>query len=302
MKNNTILILGGNGFIGTHLTDALLKRGYLLKIFDRPNKSLLDSKSTNVEIIEGDLANEADVLSALENTDICFHLISTVLPKSSNQEPIYDIETNLISTVKFLKNAVRTNLKKIIFLSSGGTVYGLPEYLPIDEAHATYPRCSYGINKLAIEKYLHLFNTLYGLDYQVLRLSNPFGKGQRIQSAQGVVNTFLTKAMKGETVEIWGDGSIIRDYIYISDAINALVKSIDYNGPLKTLNIGSGQGLSLNTILDEMEEVLDRKIYRNYRPSRILDVPTNVLSIKNACQELKWKPKLTFREGLIQLL
>ena len=296
-----ILILGGDGFIGSHLVNALCKGGYFLRVFGRLREKS-HPHSDNIEHITGDLGNEYDLIGALEDIDICFHLISTVLPKSSNQDPIFDIETNLISTVRFLNLAVKANLKKIIFISSGGTVYGTPQYLPIDEYHSTYPRCSYGIIKLAIEKYLHLFYELYGLDYQILRLANPYGKGQKINNGQGVVNTFLTNAVQGKEVDIWGDGSTIRDYIYISDVVSALIKSITYNGPHKTLNIGSGQGLSLNQVLQEIEILLNKKIVRRYKPARSLDVPSSVLSIKNAIQALQWNPIVNFRDGLNHLL
>lgn len=302
MKNNKILLLGGNGFIGLHLVHALCNAGYSLKIFGRTDSANNQAPSDNIEFIEGDFANKSDIESALENIDICFHLISTVLPKTSNQDPIFDIETNLLSTVHFLNLAVKVKLKKIIFISSGGTVYGVPHYLPIDEHHVTQPRCSYGINKLAIEKYLHLFYDLYGLDYQVLRLANPYGKGQRIQNGQGVISTFLTKALQGETVEVWGDGSTVRDYIYISDVVNALLRAITYNGPSKVLNIASGQGQSLNQVLHEIEIILNKKILRCYKPKRSLDVPASVLSIDNAIHELQWKPAVTFREGLLRML
>ena len=157
---------------------------------------------------EGDFTSDSDVASAVIGCDVCFHLISTTLPKSSNLDPVFDIETNLMGTVRLLNQVVKSGVGKVIFLSSGGTVYGPPQEIPIVETHPTNPICSYGITKLAIEKYLELFYQLHGVDYTVLRLSNPFGERQRIESSQGAVAVFLGKALRGEKIEIWGGENI----------------------------------------------------------------------------------------------
>ncbi|CAN5319621.1 NAD-dependent epimerase/dehydratase family protein [soil metagenome] len=297
------LVLGGNGFIGSHLVDALVAQGHQVKVFDRPNTiSLGLNNIQGVEVIEGDLTSEADIANALMGSEVCFHLISTVLPKSSNLDPVFDIETNLMGSVKLLNQAVKAGVKKIIFLSSGGTVYGPPLQLPIDEDHPTNPICSYGITKLAIEKYLGLYYQLYGLDYTILRLSNPFGERQRIHSVQGAVAVFLSKVIRKEKIEIWGDGSVIRDYIHISDVVNAMLASINYNAPNRILNIGSGYGMSLNELLDEIELVIGNKVVRSYTQRRPFDVPANVLAIGRAKEALQWEPKMAFTEGLQRML
>lgn len=300
-SSNRCLVLGGNGFIGSHLVDALLEFGYKVTVFDRPNTVFLggsDVNRKNVRLVEGDITCDTDLINALEECDYCFHLVSTLVPKSSNLDPIFDIETNLIGTVKLLNHAVKSKVKKIIFLSSGGTVYGPSTQLFIDENHPTNPLCSYGITKLAIEKYLNLYFQLYGLDYMVLRLSNPFGERQRIHAAQGAIAAFLGKALQNKQVEIWGDGSVIRDYIHISDVVSALMKSMTYAGCERTLNIGSGHGLSLNKVLDDIELITEKIINRVYSSSRVFDVPSNVLSIERAINALDWKPTMTFVDGL----
>lgn len=298
-----ILVLGGNGFIGSHLVDALVDRGCSVRIFDRPPNpiSLNSVNAKNIQYVEGDIANDSDLAKAMQGCDICFHLVSTVLPKTSNLDPIFDIETNLTGSIKILNQAVKAGVKKIIFLSSGGTVYGSPIHLPIDESHPTNPICSYGITKLAIEKYLSLYHQLYGLNYVVLRLSNPFGERQRISAAQGAVAVFLGKTLRKESIEIWGDGSIVRDYIHISDVIKAMLLSISYDGVEHIFNIGSGRGISLNEVLDEIECVTGLKMNRKYTESRPFDVPTSILSIGRATQELKWKPEISFAEGLAHM-
>jgi UDP-glucose 4-epimerase len=298
------LILGGGGFLGSHLCDALLAEGHSVRIFDRPNLQRFRTFSAdeNVEWLEGDFANEDDIAHAVPGCDIVYHLVSTTLPKSSNDNPVYDVETNLVGTLNLLNHTHKAKIKKIIFLSSGGTVYGVPETIPIKENHPSNPICSYGITKLAIEKYFHLYHTLYGLDYCVLRLANPYGERQRVTGAQGAVAVFLDKALRGETIEIWGDGSVVRDYIYIADAVTAMLSALDYDGNERLFNVGSGKGQSLNEILDEIESLLGRPVERKHTPGRALDVPSNVLGIEQAESCLQWRPGSTFQQGLKRTL
>lgn len=298
------LVLGGGGFLGSHLCDALLADGHSVRIFDRPNLQpyRVFSPVENLEWVEGDFANEEDLALNVPGCDVIYHLVSTTLPKSSNDNPIYDVETNVVSTLNLLNIAKKAQVNKIIFVSSGGTVYGVPEGTPIRESHSTNPLCSYGITKLAIEKYFQLFYTLYGLDYCVLRLANPFGERQRATGAQGAVAVFLDKALKNKAIEIWGDGSVVRDYVYVGDAVDAMLKVLDYDGDERLFNIGSGKGQSINEILDEIEHLLGRKVERNYTKGRSLDVPSNVLGIERAENLLQWKPVTSFQQGLKRTL
>ncbi len=295
------LVLGGRGFIGSHLVDALLARDHFVRCFDRPRVEPLGDahiSRSNFELYEGDMVSEADVSEALVSCDVCFHLVSTTLPKSSNADPVFDVESNVLGTVRLLTHAVRSGLKKVIFVSSGGTVYGVPKQLPIPETHPTDPVCSYGISKLAIEKYLGLFKQLHGLDYTVLRLANPYGELQRVHASQGAVAVFLGKVLRGEPVEIWGDGSVVRDYIHISDVIDALLAALERTGEEHVFNIGAGRGHSLNEVLDVIERVTGRVTDRRYLPGRAFDVPISVLSIERAQRVLNWSPKMSFEHGL----
>lgn len=295
------LVLGGLGFIGSHLVDALLEHGYAVRCFDRPLVAPLgDSRSITpgFTLYEGDFTNEADVVKVLEGCDICFHLVSTTLPKSSNTDPVFDVESNVVGTVRLLTHAVKLGLKKIVFVSSGGTVYGMPAQVPIPETHSTDPVCSYGISKLAIEKYLRLFNHLYGLDYTILRIANPFGERQRTQASQGAVAVFLGKVLRGEPVEIWGDGSVVRDYIHIADVVDALLLAVEHTKGEHVFNIGAGCGRSLNEVLDAIEKITGRDAIRRYLPGRTLDVPVSVLNIERARKQLGWSPKVDFEGGL----
>lgn len=295
------LVLGGRGFIGSHLVDALLTQGFKVRCFDRPHVELPnDSRLSNVnlELMEGDFSSKQDLIKAVQDCDLCFHLISTTLPSSSNLHPVYDVQTNLIATLQLLDEGVKSKLKKIIFISSGGTVYGNPLKIPISEQHPTDPTCSYGITKLAIEKYLSLYLQLHGLDYTILRLANPFGDRQRLDANQGAVAVFFGHLIKGRTINIWGDGSVVRDYIYISDVIDAILTAAHYKGTEKVFNIGSGEGYSLNEVLTAIEDTTSLKTCRQYNSARDFDVPVSILDIQKAETFLNWKPKINFRQGL----
>jgi UDP-glucose 4-epimerase len=294
------LVLGGKGFIGSHLVDALVGAGHAVRVLDRPNLAPLSppAVAARVDWRDGDFASDSDTGEAVKDCQVCFHLVSTTLPKSSNADPVFDVETNVMGTLRLLNHAVRAGVKKVVFVSSGGTVYGVPTTVPVDETHPTDPISSYGIGKLAIEKYLHLYRELHGLDYAILRVSNPYGERQRTRAQQGAVAIFLGKVLRGETVDIWGDGGTVRDYVYIGDVTAALLAAMTHAGPERLFNIGSGEGLTINQVLDAIERATGLKSRRNYAPARGFDVPRNVLSIARARAHLGWQPQVSFAEGL----
>jgi len=185
-----------------------------------------------------------------------------------------------------------------VFISSGGTVYGEPKYLPVDEMHPTNPLVSYGIVKLAIEKYLLLYERMHGLTTTILRVANAYGERQRVETAQGAVSVFLHRALRGQAIEIWGDGSATRDFVYVRDVAEAFAKALVYDGREKVLNISSGTGISLNQLVHMLEEVLGRRIETRYLPGRPFDVPVNVLSNALAARELCWAPRVALAEGV----
>lgn len=293
------LVLGGGGFIGSHVVDQLLVAGHQVRIFERPRVPRYRSFPRGaVEWVEGDFQNTAVVRDALDGVDTLIHLVSTTLPKTSNDDPVFDVQSNVIATLRLFELAVEAHVRRIVFISSGGTVYGPPSILPIPESHPTDPRVSYGIVKLAIEKYLALFHMQHGINYVVLRVANPFGERQRVDIAQGAVAVFIDRALRQLPIDIWGDGSVVRDYIHVEDVARAFVNAVDHAGAPGVFNIGSGTGHSLNGILDQIESMLKRKIERRYLPSRGIDVPSNVLDIGHAHQLLGWAPKITLETGL----
>lgn len=294
------LVLGGAGFIGSHIVDALVARGHRVRIFDLPNISTqnLQQSRGSAEILGGDFNNVNDLSPALDGIDVVVHLVGTTLPGPSNENPAYDVESNVIGTLNLLKQAVAKKVQKIIFASSGGTVYGIPHSIPIPETHETNPVCSYGITKLTIEKYLALFYHLYHLDYTILRLANPYGLRQRIDSVQGAVAVFLGKTLLRQPINIWGDGSVARDYFYISDLVNAFMRVIESEAASKIYNIAGGQARSLNDIVSVIHEVTGLQPVVRYTPGRTLDVPVNCLDIRLAQKELGWQPEISWKEGI----
>lgn len=294
------VIFGGGGFIGSAIADRLLLDGHELRIFERPRVAPYRkfAATERVEWIEGDFSSTHDVSDAIRGMDIVLHLVSTTLPKSSNDDPIYDVQSNVVATLQMLNAMVAHNVRKIVFISSGGTVYGNPMYLPVDEKHPTDPLVSYGITKLAIEKYLQMYSRLYGIQAITLRVANPYGERQRIATAQGAVGVFLHHAIMGRTIDVWGDGSVTRDYIHVSDVAEAFVRAVGYSGEKNCFNISSGTGTSLNELFGILEDVLGKSVERRYLPGRSFDVPSSVLNNNLAKNELNWAPLISMRDGI----
>jgi UDP-glucose 4-epimerase len=295
------LVLGGLGFIGKHVCHRLVAGGYAVRIFDRAPSDLA-AIPAGCDFFAGDFNNPDDILNAIVGCDYIFHLISTTQPKSSNVNMVFDVESNVISTLRLLNIAVDSNIKKIVFASSGGTVYGIPKSIPISETHELNPISSYGICKIAIEKYLYLFSELSGLDFCVLRLSNPYGEFQSPLGSQGALTVFAFNAIHDREISIWGDGSVVRDYIYVEDVAEAFFSALDYQGRSRVFNIGSGIGHSLNDLIYSIEAELGRSVKRRFYPARDFDVPSNVLDVSDSLNNLNWKPNTDLRTGLAKTI
>ena len=298
------VVTGASGFIGSHLVDGLLSAGYRVKALGRHLPGLIAPSAQthpNLSLVSVSLADRLALQQALEGSELVFHLASGSLPQSSNRDPHADVQLNLLGTLNLLEAARLTGVKRLVMVSSGGTVYGIPQAVPIPETHPTDPICSYGITKLAMEKYVALYRQLHGLEGVVLRVANPFGPRQRLDAAQGVVPVFLGKALRHEPLQIWGDGSTVRDFLDVADVVAALLAVVRYKGAESLFNIGSGQGLSLNQLIALLEQQLNRSLDVQYLPSRGCDVPTNVLCIDRAKEALNWAPKIPVADGLRRL-
>lgn len=294
------VVLGGAGFLGSHLAPRLAAAGHAVRLFDLPGRVRPRGfpAPERFEWCEGDFTKRTEVARALAGCDAAFHLVSTTVPGSADENPVYDLETNVVATLGVLEEALAAGVKRLVFVSSGGTVYGLPRAIPIPETHPTDPITAHGVGKLAIEKYLGLYHVLRGLDHRIVRLANPFGERQRAPSVQGLVAACLYRALAGGALEVWGDGAAVRDYLYAGDAAEALVRALDYAGPERVFNVGSGVGRSVNEVIAAVESVTGRRIERRYGARRAFDVPASVLDISRARAELGWVPRTGFEEAL----
>lgn len=269
------LVLGSSGFIGRHLTTALLNQGERVTAFDmNQGTGLVHPK---LRFVEGSFSQDYNFEKLVRGQDVVFHLISTTFP-NSNPDLRDEISENVFSTLALLDACVKEQVKRVVFVSSGGTVYGNnTDGQPFSEQHTTLPISSYGIQKLMIEKYLHLYHHKFNLDYRVVRLANPYGPGQNPKGAVGAVTVFLDRVMNHQPITIFGDGSSVRDYIFIDDAIEGLINVSKDTSQHKLYNLGSGVGISLNTILMEIQDLLKEKAELTYLPQRDSDVNYSVL-------------------------
>lgn len=311
-EKNRILILGAAGFIGTNLTLRLLGQKAPLILFDRPGSVYAKPVQEAIDgglaqAVYGSFSNPGEggwqaLLPRLCQVDTVYHLISTTCPTNSNRDVAAEMEDNLIATVRFLDACVWAGVKKVVFLSSGGTVYGREHRGVCSEEKEAFPISSYGVQKLAIEKMLYLYHEMYGLDYRIVRLSNPYGPYQRPNGVQGVVTTFTWKALKGQPIEIYGDGSVIRDYIYIDDAVEGILRIAAGKTQHRLYNLGRGEGRSVSDVVEAITKVLGQRPEVIYRPGRPVDVPVNVLDIGRFRQDFGPFEPVSLQTGIRRLV
>jgi UDP-glucose 4-epimerase len=303
---NRIIVFGANGFIGKHLTIALAKdKSNLVVAFDRFSDYVSGGnnefdKYDNIIIRPGDFFNHDDVIDSLKGVDYVFHLISATTPASSSHNPLIDIDTNLRGSIDLLQACVKSNVKKILYPSSGGTIYGDSGDKPIKEDVCPKPRSPYGIIKLTIEYYLHYFYDNFGLDYMIYRIANPYGPGQNINGKQGVIPIFMHKILIGEPIDIYGDGKMIRDYIYISDLIDMITATYNKKTAFNEYNIGSGVGISVNEIVDTIQLCTNKDVHRRVLAAPASFVKNIVLDSNRFCKEFDIYPKINLKEGIEQ--
>lgn len=290
------LVIGGNGFIGSHLVDALLLAGHKVRVLDR-RKETFRLPLQEVEYCLVDFNDVHALAKALEKIDIVFHLLSTTVPSTSNLDPVEDIDSNLKGTVKLLQLMVQKKISRIVYLSSGGTVYGIPHVIPIPETHALSPLCSYGIVKIAVEHFLFMFQEIHGIQPIVLRAANAYGERQGHEGVQGIIGTLLKRINSEESIDIWGDGSIIRDFIHVSDLVDLCMRAGTGN-KRGIFNAGNGKGYSISEILSIAENITQRPVKKTFRPSRTFDIPTVVLDISKAKSVFGWNPEIEISEGI----
>ena len=293
-----ILVLGGSGFLGSHIVDKFLAEKHDVSVYDLYPERFRRSPN-GIKFYTGDFGNVGALDELISSGfDAVIHCVSTTTPKSSNESPEFDIQSNVIGTLYLLDICVKHNVGKVIFLSSGGTVYGnIGERNLVDETQAVRPMCSYGVSKLTIEHYLDVYRHLRGLDYVALRLANPFGERQSPLRALGALTVFLHRTLKRQNVEIWGDGSVTRDFIYVGDVANAVYLATT-NPVSGVFNVGSGSGLSLRDILEQIKTAVGIEPSVLWMAARTFDVPRIVLDAAKLKNATNWDCRTTVREGI----
>jgi UDP-glucose 4-epimerase len=297
LRPQTYLVTGGTGFLGRALVARLRKQGHSARVAGR-------FPCDAGPFVACDLDSPVEAWrAAVEGCSGVFHLAWATVPSTANANPLADLEINVTGTVRLLEALRLSPLIPVIFASSGGTVYGEAETLPLSEHHPLRPKTAYGVSKTASEHYALLYRRLWGLDTRIVRLSNPFGPGQDTRGQLGAASIFAARALAGECIEVWGDGSAIRDYLYVDDAISGLlaISSVApdrFDGVDPVVNIGSGRGVSLRELISLLTQILGKPIEVLYKPARDFDVCANVLDIARARKLVGWSPKISLEEGL----
>ena len=296
-----IVIFGAAGFIGTNLSIKLAEnKSDRITLVDKRMDYFSNIKKfnlSNVEIKEASLDENED-FSILEGHDVVYHLVSTNVPTTSNQYISQDIQANVLFSSNLFDACVKRGVKKIVFISSGGTVYGKEAVCPLSESTPTNPISSYGVQKITIEKLLYLYNYINGLDYRIIRLANPYGPYQRPNGELGAVTTFIYKALKGDELQVYGDGSVVRDFIYIDDAVRAIINIVNGENKHHTFNLGCGFGTSIKQVLDAIESSLGLNMNIVYKEARAVDVPVNYLNIRRYEKYYGSLNPISLKEGI----
>lgn len=298
------IVTGGAGFIGSHLVDRLIDAGDEVMVIDNLSTGKREFVNAKAKFIEGDIVDK-DMIERVYSEykpDYLHHLAAQIDVRYSFEHPIIDAQVNIIGTLNLIESARRYSTRRIIFASSGGTVYGEPDRNPVPESYPNIPVSPYGMSKLVSEKYLDLYKRLYGLNYVSLRLGNVFGPRQSPKGECGVFSIFALKMLKGERPTIYGDGTATRDYIFVDDVIDSFIASLDENIPSDYYNIGRGEETSTKEVYDLLAKVVgysEEPIYSDPRPGEVYQIS---LDISKAKENLKWEPKTSLEEGVRKLI
>jgi UDP-glucose 4-epimerase len=293
-------VIGGSGFVGSYLTRLLVESGRDVVVLGR-NPRPSHALPSKARYVSGDYGERSLLRELLTAADEVIDLAYSTVPKSSFEDPIYDIVSNLPQSVGLLQEAVGANLRKLVLLSSGGTVYGVARTLPITEDHPTDPISPYGITKLTTEKYAGMFATLAGLPVTVVRPGNAFGEGQTAFVGQGFIATAMQLIKDRRSIDIFGDPGTVRDYLHVSDIARGIIAALNSGEPGQAYNLGSGVGRNNMEVLNEIRPLAESAGYEiqvNMRPYRKFDVPANILDSTKIRSISGWQPQVSFAQGL----
>ena len=298
MPTNT-LVIGGGGTIGSHLVPMLLATGRSVTVLGR-KESPLHKLPTGISYVSGDFGQREFITELLDSHEEVIHLAYATIPNTSFDNPLADLLQNLPPVVQLFIEAAKRDCR-LLLVSSGGTVYGQAETLPIQENHPTNPISPYGVTKLTLEKYAYLYAVTHGLNVVCVRPANAYGPGQRPFSGQGFVATAIASVLRGESVKIFGREGTVRDYIYVADLAAGIVDVLEKGRVGEAYNLGTGIGLSNMDIMRVVAPILEEAGFESrveHLPERIFDVRANVLDASKLTRETGWVPEMTLKDGL----
>jgi UDP-glucose 4-epimerase len=292
------LVIGGGGFVGSHLVPRLIASGRRTTVVGR-STSCRHILPDAVTYVSGDFG-ELDVLRRLlDSHEEIIHLAYTTVPNTSFANPLEDLHQNLSPTVQLFTEAAERE-RRLVLISSGGTVYGEAVTLPIAEDHPTQPISPYGVTKLTLEKYANLYMVTHGLKVIVVRPANAYGEGQLPFVGQGFVATAMASAMKGQSIKIFGECGTVRDYTYVSDLADGIVNALDRGVVGEIYNIGSGVGRTNLEVVAAISQLIQKDVHIEHLQTRVFDVKANVLDSTKLRQHTDWIPHVNFEEGLLR--
>lgn len=292
----TILVLG-SGFLGKAICNSLRSNNYPVRVF---SKSILDNPSSG--FYKGNLGEINKHIHVLENVDTVIHTIHTTVPVTSMVNMVYDVESNVCSTIKLLECMNQKQVKKIIFISSGGAAYGIPENNPVGEVHSTNPISSYGISKLMIEKYMQLYQREHDFLVTILRVSNIYGEAQQLDKPQGVIGYLVNSILKEKEFVIWGSSTIKKDYLYIDDFVRGVLKVIEQPSDSSLFNLSYGKSYSLSEIIGVIESLTAKKLKVKVGEGKKFDVSDISLNNSLFKNTFQWEPEVSMAQGLSLIL
>jgi len=297
----SVLVIGGSGFIGRALIRRLVSGGHDVVATSRSVESRFRLEGLRWQNLE--LKYFSDDCVDLSSISVIYHLGWSTVPSIANSAPAADLADNVVGSIRLLDVIRRSERNiRLIFASSGGTVYGPTSTIPAHEDLPLMPISAYGLSKATVERYIDFYVQNYALDAITLRIGNPFGFGQASNRAFGAVTTFCANAVRRRPIVIFGDGKIVRDYLHVDDLVDALIAAAAASTTYRHFNIGSGSGISLNEIVRLIADMIGRPLKVEYQPQRAFDVSVSVLAIDRATLNLGWRPKISFREGLSRTL
>ena len=293
-----ILVTGGAGFIASNLVDELVDLGHKVMVLDNLSSGLRDNLNPKAKFCEMDIRDKklADVFQR-EKPDVVDHHAAQIDVRKSGEDPVADAEANILGSLNLIMNCLHFGVKKVIYASTGGAIYGDPQYIPADENHPINPISQYGVSKHTVEHYLYLYGIVNGLNYTILRYSNVYGPRQNPYGEAGVVAIFAIQMLTGKQPTIFGPGDKTRDYAHVSDIVKANIVALD-KGKNAIYNIGTGVETSDQEIFDTLASVLGYKGPPIYAPVRKGEVYRIALECSKARKELGWSPKLSLRQGM----